>query len=78
MIIINQKNQVVNYDNVIKMYVNCTEIGIETTDGNYDTLGEYKTKERANSILNEIIDTYRFNRCESVLQKNVVYKMPEK
>ncbi len=40
-------------------------------------LGRYETKERAKEVLQEIINTYRFNRCEAVGQKNVVYEMPE-
>lgn len=44
---------------------------------NWSVLGEYKTEERAKEILQEIIDMYKFNRCEAVGQKNAVYRMPE-
>lgn len=40
-------------------------------------LGRYETKERAREVLQEIISTYKFNRCEAVGQKNKVYEMPE-
>lgn len=45
--------------------------------GNWSVLGEYKTEERAKEVLQEIIDMYKFNRCEAVGQKNAVYRMPE-
>lgn len=44
---------------------------------NFTILGEYKTMKRAKEILQEIIDMYKFNRCEAVGQKNAVYRMPE-
>lgn len=46
-----------------------TEIG--------EDLGEYVTEERAKEILQEIINTYKFNRCEAVRQENAVYEMPK-
>lgn len=44
---------------------------------NFTILGEYKTMKRAKEVLQEIIDMYKFNRCEAVGQKNAVYRMPE-
>ena len=44
---------------------------------NWSVLGEYKTEKRAKEVLQEIIDMYKFNRCEAVGQKNAVYRMPE-
>lgn len=44
---------------------------------NWSVLAKYKTEERAKEILQEIIDMYKFNRCEAVGQKNAVYRMPE-
>ena len=40
-------------------------------------IGHYTTEERAKEVLQEIIDMYKFNRCEAVGQKNAVYRMPE-
>lgn len=40
-------------------------------------IGHYTTRKRAKEILQEIIDMYKFNRCEAVGQKNAVYRMPE-
>lgn len=48
-----------------------------TEKDHFTILGEYKTKERAKEVLQEIIDMYKFNRCEAVGQKNSVYRMPE-
>ena len=40
-------------------------------------IGHYATRERAKEVLAEIINMYKFNRCEAVGQKNKIYKMPE-
>ena len=42
-----------------------------------DELGIYETEERAKEVLQEITDTYKFNICIAVGQKNAVYQMPE-
>ena len=47
-------------------------------EGYATELGTYDTEERAKEVLQEIIDMYKFNRCEAVGQKNAVYRMPEK
>ena len=46
-------------------------------DGYTTELGTYDTEERAKEVLQEIIDMYKFNRCEAVGQKNAVFEMPE-
>lgn len=46
-------------------------------EGYTTELGTYNTEERAKEVLQEIIDMYKFNRCEAVGQKNAVYRMPE-
>ena len=48
-----------------------------TTSDNQYVIAKYKKEERAKEILQEIIDMYKFNRCEAVGQKNAVYRMPE-
>ena len=84
MIIVSQdKTKIVNFDNLTQIYITqdeektATFIRYETVDSLYDDLGEYKTEERAKEVLQEIIDMYKFNRCEAVGQKNALYRMPE-
>ena len=83
MIIVNQdKTVIVNFDNVDhielkKLPVN--EIGyaidIETSESYFNRFAIYDTEERAKEVLQEIIDMYKFNRCEAVGQENAVYRM---
>ena len=84
MIIVSQdKGKIINFDNMTRVYITFDEgdddvcIRTETVDSLYEDLGYYKTKERAKEVLQEIIDMYKFNRCEAVGQKNAVYRMPE-
>lgn len=92
MIIVSQdKMEIFNFDEIFRLYVdnwsneefatepNCFCIKAEKSSDNMICafLGEYKTVERAKEILQEIIDMYKFNRCEAVGQKNAVYRMPE-
>lgn len=92
MIIVSQdKMEIFNFDEIFRLYVdnwsneefatepNCFCIKAEKSSDNMICafLGEYKTEERAKEILQEIIDMYKFNRCEAVGQKNAVYRMPE-
>ena len=92
MIIVSQdKMEIFNFDEIFRLYVdnwsneefaaqpNCFCIKAEKSSDNMICafLGEYKTEERAKEVLQEIIDMYKFNRCEAVGQKNAVYRMPE-
>ena len=92
MIIVSQdKTEIFNFEEIFRLYVdnwsneefatepNCFCIKAEKSSDNMICafLGEYKTEERAKEILQEIIDMYKFNRCEAVGQKNAVYRMPE-
>ena len=92
MIIVSQdKMEIFNFDEIFRLYVdnwskeefatepNCFCIKAEKSSDNMICafLGEYKTEERAKEILQEIIDMYKFNRCEAVGQKNAAYRMPE-
>ena len=84
MIIVSQdKEKIVNFDNLTQVYITQDEeetayfIRFETIDSLYDDLGEYDTEERAKEVLAEIINMYKFNKCEAVGQKNTAYKMPE-
>lgn len=81
MIIVSQdRDLIINFDNVTVIGIaqnNSKEIDSITVDKEEQYLGEYKTEERAKEVLAEIINMYKFNKCEAVGQKNTVYKMPE-
>ena len=90
MIIISQdKTKIVNFDNLIQIYITQDEeetanfIRYESVDSLYDDLGEYKTEERAKEVLQEIIKSYRDYRtaeCDgytNVLQETAVFDIPE-
>lgn len=90
MLIVSQnKEKIVNIDNCVdiflgKEYGQDEEIDIVkyvsiAYKGPYrgGLLGYYKTEERAKEVLEEIVDTYKFNRCYAVGQKQAVYEMPE-
>jgi len=83
MIIVSQdKKRIINFKNI-------TDINIEFIHSDYElrvsfigecesfNIGNYEEEERAKEVLAEIINMYKFNRCEAVGQKNTVYKMPE-
>lgn len=81
MIIVSQdRDLIINFDNVTVIGIaqnNSKEIDSITVDKEEQYLGEYKTEERAKEVLAEIINMYKFNRCEAVGQNNKIYKMPE-
>lgn len=81
MIIVSQdKTKIVNFDNLTQIYITQDEeetlyfIRYETVDSLYDDLGEYKTKERAETILSAIGKEYIMGREMSF---NSFYGMPE-
>ena len=92
MIIVSQdKDVIVNFDNVGNIWINNP---LENDDGKFEiiaenylnntVIGDYKTEERAKEILQEIIEFYEISkRYESkngviVFQDNkFVYEMPE-
>ena len=81
MIIISQdKETIINFENITRIsIIPPVENGYKysiATNGCLD-LGYYKTKEKTKEVLREIIDTYKFNFCNAVGQKQAVYKMPE-
>lgn len=90
MLIVSQnKEEIINIDNcinisIVKQYGEDEEIDIVkyvniVCKSSYSGcfLGYYKTEERAKEVLQEIVDTYKFNRCYAVGQKQAVYQMPE-
>ena len=90
MIIVSQdKTKVVNFDNLIQIYITQDEeetayfIRLETVNCLYDDLGEYETEERAKEVLQEIISKYKTTLYNSKTNETVVnvpkvYEMPEK
>ena len=88
MIIVSQdKEKIINFDNIKTIELD-RETGFksiiifrETSEVETGVcglfIGHYATRERAKEVLQEIIDMYKFNRCESIGQKNAIYKMPE-
>ena len=63
MIIVNQEKRILNYDNIVdidKTFGNEKDVSIiATTINNNDiVLGEYDTEERADEILDEIVNKY--------------------
>ncbi len=76
MIIVNQKiNELINFNNVVRIYrqendeKKVWEIGVDMVDGNYYTLGEYRTRERAIEIVLEISRNIEYDVK--------LYEMPE-
>lgn len=87
MIIVSQdKEKIVNFDNIKTIELD-RETGFKSIIIFRETnevetgvcglfIGHYATRERAKEVLAEIITMYKFNRCEAVGQRNMVYKMP--
>ena len=88
MIIVSQEKHLLNYNNVIeicKMFGNEKDVSIIATTINDDiTLGEYDTEERADEVLEEIIENIQ---CKSFVEMNAegvtsevtggIYRMPK-
>ena len=84
MIIVSQgKTAHINYDNIEVTYLLKKDDKIQINmRGNYDyTIGEYKTKERAKEVVQEIVENYRKNIIHGSSScfgsTKVVYEMPE-
>ncbi len=93
MIIVSQdKDKIINYDNVQLLWINEHILNktIKTfyIYADHDFLGEYETEERAKEVLQEIIKIYKVSKemsftigdAEELLgeYENEVYCMPEK
>ena len=88
MIIVSQdKTKMVNFDNLIQIYITQDEeetanfIRYESVDSLYEDLGEYKTEERAKEVLQEIVSKYKTTLYNSRTNETVVnipkvYVMP--
>lgn len=91
MIIINQdKNNVINYDNVKSLWIEDNVLDETNTtfyiNADEDFLGEYETEERAKEVLQEIIraliEAKKFESADSmfgfgIIPANTVYEMPK-
>lgn len=88
MIIVNQEKHLLNYNNVIeicKTFGNEKDVSIIATTINNDdiVLGEYDTEERADEILEEIIEQYeheedcKCDRSYLATLDNFTYRMPK-
>lgn len=89
MIIVSQdKEKIVNFDNLTQVYITQDEeetayfIKCETVDSLYDDLGKYETEERAKEVLKEITRQYensmwKLGKTTSSFQDEFVYRMPE-
>lgn len=76
--IMNFKNiEILGIGNLLEDDEGKFKILANTTSDNQYVIARYATEERAKEVLQEIIDMYKFNRCEAVGQKNAVYRMPE-
>lgn len=66
MIIVSQKNKIINYDNIVEISVKdltiydykCFGVIAETVNNKEKELGTYDTEERAEKVLQEIVTTY--------------------
>ena len=88
MIIVSQdKDNIVNFDNIVSIGINDFDINREITFqritaetiGTTTVLGDYKTEERAKEVLQEIINKYKqwnkdANNAVTIMPK--VYEMP--
>ncbi len=88
MIIVSQEKHLLNYNNVIeicKTFGNEKDVSIIATTINDDiVLGEYETEERADEVLEEIIENIQ---CKSFVEMNTdritsevtgeIYRMPK-
>ena len=85
MIIVSQdKTKIVNFDNLIQIYITQDEeeianfIRYESVDSLYEDLGEYKTEERAKEVLQEIytykamFEFYKSNPMDKELHEEIV------
>ena len=88
MTIVSQEKHLLNYDNVIeicKTFGNEKNVSIIATTINNDNivLGEYDTKERADEVLEEIIEKYEHVKdceCDRIYFNtldNFTYRMPK-
>lgn len=79
MIIISQdKDKIINFNNVTKLYLNFDEgadyVSIVVCDALYEELGKYKTEERAKEVLEEIIEVIDGRGKIEMTQENLTFE----
>lgn len=77
MIIVSQdKDNVINYDNVTSLWIDDNVLDKTNTtfyiNADEDFLGEYKTEERAKEVLQEIVSKYKATLYNSKTNETVV------
>ena len=82
MIIVSQKKTIITESMALSVEKSSNSeqkrnIMVQENCGKLYILGTYDTEERAKEVLQEIVDTYKFNKCYAVGQKQAVYQMPE-
>lgn len=81
MIIVAQKKQIINYDNVIAIYRVNNIIETQNVNEIIKEIGTYSTEERAEEVLQEIIKAYtswenfKYGTAEGICTPK--YEMPE-
>lgn len=88
MLIVSQdKEKIINFDNVLYIEIDDTfsnnEISFNTENGT-EYMGEYKTRERAKEVLEDITDAYLRQNVQkispidiNIMQKKIAYVMPK-
>lgn len=71
-IVVQNKNSIVNFDNILQVYRKECSIRCEDCNNSYGDLGVYKTEERAKKVFQDIIGFYIRTK-----EKNKVYRMPK-
>ena len=83
MIIVSQdKETIVNFDNITEIAQEDGEIGItnDILNDNFQVIAEYETEERAKEVLQEIINKYGkfdIDDCNAITVFPKIYEMPK-
>jgi hypothetical protein len=83
MIIVSQeKNRIINFDNILQIYITIDEddkgcyIQYEDCNNSYEGLGKYNTEERAKEVLAEITEFWKYGAMLDY-KGFICYEMPE-
>lgn len=67
----------INYIQASKIDESKSVIEINYSECEWNVVGYYKTEARAKEVLQEIAESYKFDRCGAVGPRQAVYKMPK-
>lgn len=70
-----EKGILTNFNNCVDIFVNSNKIYVTGVDGKQYAIGEYQSRERCFSILDDIQQNYLFSI--SNIGKTKLYQMPE-